>query len=99
MSIIQVAADAAKSSSTIFLDGAAILALIAAGGLTTREYIKSRRSRQNGNDKGPGQAKVCIERGEAMARMDERQKNFEGDIGEIKSDVKTLLQRIPPRGE
>ena len=99
--MFQVATEAAKSSSAIFLDGVAIMALIGASGLAAREYFKSRRARRNGNNNGrgprPGMAPECIEHKVALMRIDTEQKNVIDDIAEIKWDIKTLLQRVPPR--
>lgn len=92
---LQMSADAAKSSSTIFLDGAAVMALIVAGGLTVREFAKTRKVKRNGNGKGPGQAEVCIVRGQRLAVLDECLKNTKEDIVEIKVDVKEILRRLP----
>jgi len=99
--LIQVATEAAKSSSSLALDGVAIMALITAGGLATREYFKSRRGRANGNNNGkgpkPGAAPKCIEHGEKLVKLETEHTNISGDIVEMKGDIKTLLQRIPPR--
>jgi len=96
--LVQTATEAAKSSSTIFLDGAAIMALIGAIALATREYFKSRRARRNNNDNcKAGLAPKCLEHGEKLIRLDERWDDMKEDITEMKGDVKTLLQRIPPK--
>ena len=97
--LIQAAQEAARSSSIIFLDGVAVMALISAGGLAIREYVKYRNTKRNGNSNGgiPGTAKVCRERGEKLAVLETKQTNVESDITEIKGDIKTLLSRIPPR--
>jgi len=99
--LAQVATEAAKSSSAIFLDGVAIMALIGAGGLAVREYFKSRQARRNGNGNNrwlkPGMAPECKEHSEKLIRLDEKWTGMKEDITEMKGDVKTLLQRIPPR--
>jgi hypothetical protein len=99
--ILQAATEAVKSTSNIALDGVAIMALITAGGLAAREYFKSRRGRANGNGNGrgpkPGSAPKCIEHGEKLIRLETEHINICGDITEMKGDIKTLLQRIPPR--
>ncbi len=43
MNIMQTVADTAKSSSQIVFDGAAIMALISAGGLIVRDYIRAKK--------------------------------------------------------
>lgn len=99
--ILQVATEAAKSSSAIFLDGIAIMALIGAGGLAAREYWKSKSHKRNGNGNGrgpkPGTAPKCLEHGEKLIRLDEKWSGMKEDITEMKGDVKILLQRIPPK--
>lgn len=103
MSILQAAQEAAKSSSRIFLDGSAITAVIAAGGLAAREYFKSRRSKRNGNGNGkgprPGMAPECLKHRDELMRIDTEQKNAKEDIVEMKGDIKELLRRIPAKGE
>lgn len=95
--ILQVAAEAVKGSSNLYLDGAAIMALIGAGVL----YLKTRRVRRNGNGNNrgpkPGAAPECKEHQEKLIRLDERWGDMKEDIVEMKGDVKTLLARIPPR--
>ena len=61
--ISQVAAEAAKSSSVIFLDGVAVMAFIGFAGLVAREYYRAKRSKKNGNGNGkiPGTAQICID--------------------------------------
>lgn len=97
--LIQAATEAAKSSSRLVLDAPVIALIVTNVGLLGREFIRSRKAKKNGNgnSKGPGQAKICIERGEKIAVIEEKQKNFAGDITEIKTDIKTLLQRIPEK--
>jgi len=55
-----------------------------------------RGKKTNSNNRGskPGQAEVCIERGEKLARMEEKQSNYEKDIEEIKADIKDIKQAV-----
>jgi hypothetical protein len=99
--ILQAATETVKSTSSLALDGVAIMALITAGGLAAREYFKSRRGRANGNNnsKGPkpGTAPECQAHRDKLIELDTEQKNTKELLGEVRTDVKTLLQRIPPR--
>jgi len=59
--------------------------------------IKGKRNNTNkGGSKGsnPGQAAVCIERGEKITRMETKQENYEEDIREIKADIKEIKQAV-----
>jgi hypothetical protein len=98
--ILQAATEAAKSTSTIVLDGVAIMALITAGSVAAREYFKSRKARNgSGNGRGskPGTAQECLEHRDKLNRLDERWTGMKEDITEIKGNVNKLLDRIPPR--
>jgi hypothetical protein len=101
--ILQAAVEASKNTSAIFLDGVAIMALITAGGMAVREYIKTRRFRRNGNNGGndrgpkPGTAPECREHAEKLIRLDEKWTGMKEDVVEMKADVKTLLERTAPK--
>ena len=56
--------------------------------------IKGRRENGKGNGQRPGTARVCVERGEKIAVMKNRQDNFEEDVREIKQDVKDIKQAV-----
>ena len=75
----------------------AIMALIGAGVL----YLKTRRGRRNGNNNGrgpkPGQAPECQAHRDKLIELDTEQKNTKELLSEVRTDVKTLLQRIPPK--
>ena len=100
--ILQAATEAAKSSSAIFLDGVAIMALIGAGGLAAREYFKTRRARRNGNGSGnnrlkPGTAPACLDHRDKLTRLETEFGNAKEDIAEMKVDIKELLRRVPSK--
>jgi len=104
MSIMQAAQEVAKqgtSGITLILPTGVISAVSTAIAIKVLDKLAAKK---NGNGKGPGKADVCIERGLTLARMDEKQKNVEKDIGEIKTAVEkietaalAILQRIPPK--
>ena len=60
--------------------------------------IKSKNGQKKnpGNNPGPtpGSAKVCIERGEKMAKMENEQQHFKEDIEEIKNDLKDIKRAV-----
>lgn len=100
--MLQAAAETAKSTSSIVLDGAAIMALISVAGLAMREYFKSKHSKKNdnpspSNNLKPGTAPICIEQGKEIVRLKVEQGNLDEIIKEMKGDIKELLKRIPPR--
>ena len=98
--LIQVATEAAKSTSNIALDGVAIMALITAGGLATREYFKSRRGRANGNNNGkgpkPGSAPACQAHQNKLVELETKQEGTKELLTEVRGDVKKLLRLLPP---
>lgn len=100
--LIQAAVEATKNTSTIFLDGIAIMALITAGGVAVREYIKTRRFRRNGNNGGnsrgpkPGQAPECQAHRDKLIELDTKQEGAKELLTEVRSDVKKLLRLLPP---
>ena len=98
--LIQVATEAVKSTSNIALDGIAIMALITAGTLATREYFKSRRGRTNGNSNGrgpkPGTAPECLKHRDKLTELATEGKNSEKLLTEVRADVKKLLRLLPP---
>src|SRR4030042_1236401 len=100
MELMQVAQEAARQSSniTIAIPTALVSSIATILGREAIAAVVGKRRAKNGNGKPPGQAKICIDRGEKIAVMEEKHKNVEEDITEIKGDVKKLLQRIPARG-
>jgi hypothetical protein len=99
------ASEAARGTSTIIFDGAAVMALISVAGLAVREYFKSRQFKKNGdrrknndpNNLKPGTAPICIEQGKEIVRLKVEQGNIDEIIKEMKTDIKELLKRIPSR--
>ena len=49
---------------------------------------------KNPGTKQPGQAAVCIARGEKIVKLETEQTNFEKDIGEIKDDIKDIKKAV-----
>ena len=94
---MQTATEAAKSSSAIYFDWVAIMALIGVAGFAVREFIISYRNRKNGNGLKPGLAPQCLRHEVELTRIDIEGKNAREDIIEMKGDIKELLRRIPPR--
>jgi hypothetical protein len=52
-----------------------------------------KRNKKN-NNPGPGQAKVCIERGEKIAKMETEQANIKDDIHEIKTAIEIIRAAV-----
>ncbi len=95
--MIQAAAETVKSSSFLFLDGVAILAIISSLSLAAANYFKWKKDKKNGNGQKPGLAPECLRHRDALTRMYSELENEEEDIKEMKGDIKELLRRIPPR--
>jgi hypothetical protein len=56
--------------------------------------LKGKREKGKGKGQRPGTAQVCVERGEKIAVMKNRQDNLEEDVKEIKQDVKDIKQAV-----
>jgi len=56
--------------------------------------LKGKRNNNNSKGLKPGLARVCIERGEKLVKMETIQTNFEKDIGEIKGDIKDIKKAV-----
>ena len=100
MMLIQVAQEAAKSTSSLTMDGVAIMALIGASGLALREYFKSRRQPKNGNGKSlslkPGTAQECQAHRGKLIELETKQEGTKELLTEVRGDVKKLLRLLPP---
>jgi len=91
----QTAAQAAqRGSSGIWLDAGVITLIITNITLIGRDLIRTRK--RNGS-MTPGKSPDCLEHRDKLTRLEEWKVGVQGDIAEIKNDVKTLLQRIPER--
>jgi len=102
--ILQVATEAAKGSSRFVLDAPMIGLIVTNGVLIWRDYIRTKRAKKNGNGVQPGKGDVCEQHGTELTTLKTKQEGtdkaideMKGHINTIEGDVKTLLQRIPPK--
>ena len=56
--------------------------------------LKGKRNNSNNRGPKPGQAAVCIARGEKIVKLETEQTNFEKDIEEIKGDLKDIKKAV-----
>ena len=56
--------------------------------------LKGKRNNPNSKGPNPGQADVCIERGQKIVKLETEQTNFEKDIQEIKGDLKDIKKAV-----
>ena len=96
----QVATEAAKGTSHVFLDGGMIMLIVTNLGLIGRDLIKTRKAKKNGGNSQPGKADICLKRGETLVKLETKQETTDKAIDEMKGniliivgDVKTLLGR------
>jgi len=101
MNLLQTAAEGARTGGVwlnVAFDSTLVAAVIAA--LTKGSLWGKKR---NGGPR-PGEAESCKEhskklegQAEKIAKLEEWRDGADGDLKEIKGDIKTLLQRIPER--
>jgi len=99
---LQAAGEAVQASRpglSIFLDATLAGFVITNIGLVAREVIRTRKSKKNGGNAStkPGFENECLKHRDKINILETKQKNTEGDITEIKNDVKELLRRTPSR--
>lgn len=94
MNLMQTAAEAARGTSGVWLDASMIVLIVTNVGLLGRDYLRARK--RNGS-MTPGKSPDCLEHRDKLTRLEEWRDGADGDLKEIKGDIKTLLQRIPPR--
>lgn len=91
---MQSAVENAQSGFTMWLDRGVIILILTNLGLIGRDWVKTKR--RNGT-MTPGRAADCLEHRDRLTKLEDKAVRNREDIVEIKADVKTLLQRVPPR--
>jgi hypothetical protein len=102
--LMQAATEAVKNPSGIWVGSGAIGSLCGLVTVLAREHFLTRRRGKNGNGVQPGKGETCHKHGEELIELRTKQDGtdkaideMKGHIATIEGDVKTLLQRIPPR--
>jgi len=72
--------------------GLAAVGMAVIANMATWLKIVYDKKKQNGNN--PGSAKICIERGEKIAKIETEVTNFKEAFNEIKGDIKEIRRVV-----